>query len=72
MVGGVSPAKRDLVIKERDQAVIRDCDTMGVGSEVTQHLIGPPEWRLAIDHPAMTEELTDKTPPQFGLSEALE
>src|SRR5260370_33036561 len=72
MMSGVSPAKRDLVIEEPDQAVIRDCDTMGVGSEVTQARIGPSEWRLAIDHPAMTEKLTDKTPPQLGLSEALE
>jgi hypothetical protein len=71
-MSGVSPAECDLVIKERKQTVVGDCDTMGVSAEIAEHLIGTSERRLAIDHPAVTEKLADKTPPQLGLSEALE
>jgi hypothetical protein len=60
VVSRVSEAERDLVIVEGDQAVVRDGDAMGVGAEVAEHLVGSAERRLAIDHPVMAEELTEK------------
>jgi len=60
VVSRVSEAERDLVIVEGDQAVVRDGDAMGVSAEVAEHLVGSAERRLAIDHPVMAEELTEK------------
>jgi hypothetical protein len=52
--------------------VIGDSDTMSVGSQVTEYLIGPAEGWFAVDHPAVTEELAEKTAEDFGLGEGLE
>jgi len=60
VVSRVSEAKRDLVIVEGDQAVVRDSDAMGVSAEVAEYLVGSTERWLAIDHPVMAEELTEK------------
>ena len=67
-VGGISPAKRNLVIHERDEAVIGDRHTVCVGAEVAKHLLGPAESWFAVDHPSQREKLTDQTPEQLGLS----
>ena len=61
VVSRVSEAERDLLIVEGDQAVIRDGDTMGVGAEIAEHLVGSAERWLAIDHPVVAEELTEKS-----------
>src|SRR6266567_4466014 len=48
-----------------------DSDTMSVRSQVAKRLVGSAERRLAIDHPAVTEELTEKTTEDFGLRQRL-
>jgi len=42
--------------------VIGDGNTMGISTEVSEHLIGPAERRLAVDHPAVAEQLSEKAP----------
>ena len=71
-VSGVSEAERDCFAVEGDQSVIRDGDTMGIGAEVSEHLVRPAERRLTVDDPAMTEQLSKKAPKQPRLSERLE
>ena len=51
-VSGVSPAKRNLVIRERDEPVIGNCNPMSVGAEIAKYLFGSAERWLAIDNPA--------------------
>ena len=69
-MSGVSPAKRDLVIQERDETVIGNRNAMGVSAEIAQHLLGTAERRLAVDHPSRRMKLTDQAPKQSGLSQA--
>ena len=71
-MSGVSPAKRNLVVHERDEAVIGDRHPMSVGAEVAKHLLGAAESWFAVDNPPRNEQLTDETPKQFGLSQASE
>jgi hypothetical protein len=71
-MGGVSPAKRNLVIGERDEAVIGNRHPMSVGAEVAKHLFGAAERWFAIDYPAWNEELADETSKQSGLGQASE
>jgi hypothetical protein len=71
-VSGVSPAKRNPVIGERDEAVIGDCDPMSVCAEIAKHLFGPAERWFAVDHPAWGVQLTDEVSKQFGFRQASE
>src|SRR6266481_4028414 len=52
--------------------MIGDGDTMSVRSQVTEHLVGPAERWFAVDHPAVAEELAEKTAEHFGLRHGLE
>jgi hypothetical protein len=61
-VSGVSEAERDLFAVEGDQPVIGDGNTMRISTEISEHLIGPAERRLAVDDPAVAEQLTKKAP----------
>ena len=70
LVSGVSPAERDLVIQEGNDAAIGNCNAMGVSAEIAQHLLGSAKRRLAVDYPSRGVKLTDQTPKQFGLSQA--
>ena len=69
-VSGISPAKRNLVIDERDETVTGDRHAVCVGAEVAKHLLGSAEGWLAVDHPSQREKLADQTPEQPGLSQA--
>ena len=40
-----------MIVVECDEPAVGDRDTMGVTGEIAQDLLGPCEWRLAIDHP---------------------
>ena len=55
-MGGVAPAKGDLVLVERDQAVVGNGDAMGVAAEVLQNMFGTSEGWFAVDDPLMTEQ----------------
>ena len=47
----VLPAERNRAVVGCNEAAVRDSDAMGVTGEIAQHLLGPCEWRFAIDHP---------------------
>src|SRR5258708_40149553 len=47
----ILPLEGDAVVIERDQAAVRDGDTMGVAGQGAQHLLGSPEGAFAVDHP---------------------
>jgi hypothetical protein len=71
-MSGISPAKRNPVIHERDETAIGDRHAMGVSAEVAKHLLRSAESWFAIDHPARNKQLTYKTPKQSGLRQTLE
>jgi hypothetical protein len=71
-MSGISPAKRNSVIHERDETAIGDRHAMGVSAEVAKHLLRSAESWFAIDHPARNKQLTYKTPKQSGLRQTLE
>ena len=71
-MSGVSPAKRNLVIQERDETVIGDCHPMSVGARIAKHLFGPAQRWFAVDYPARDEKLADETSEQFGFRQAPE
>ena len=66
-VNGIAPAKRDLVIHERDETAIGDRYPVCVSAEIAKNLLGSAEGWFAIDDPAQGEELADETAKQFGL-----
>ena len=55
-VGGVSPAKGDLVAMQRDEAMVGDGDAMGVGTQVVEDILGAAKGRLAVDHLLVAEQ----------------
>ena len=72
MVSGISPAESNLVIVERNQTVVGDRDTMRVGANVAEHLVGSAEGWFAVDHPVVAEKLADKSAENLRLGEGLE
>src|ERR1039457_120486 len=45
---------------------------MTVCPQITEDLVGPAEGWFAVDHPAVAEELAEKTVEDFGLRQGLE
>ena len=72
LVNGISPAKRNLVIHERDETAMGDRHPVRVGAEIAQHLLGSAESWFAVDHPAQGEELADEGAKQSGLRQTAE
>src|SRR5215472_18012934 len=55
-VDGVSPAKGDLVTRQRDEAMVGDGDAMGVGAQIVENILGAAEGRLAVDQLLAAEQ----------------
>lgn len=58
MVGGVTPAKGNLVVRQCDQAMVGDGDAVGKAAEILQQVLGSTEgwsWSRA-DDPIFAEE----------------
>jgi hypothetical protein len=55
-IGGVSPAKSDVVLVDRDQAVVGNGDAVSVAAEILQNMFGTSKGWFAVNHPLMTEE----------------
>ena len=71
-VSGVSPAKGDLVAGQRQQAMVGDSDPMGVGAQVVEHIVRPPERRLAVDDPVLAEQGTQEGGEGLGRGQPLQ
>ena len=59
---GVPPPECDFTIFEAHKAVIGDCNTMRVRTQIAEHLFGSTERRFAIHNPAQGGQLTDEAP----------
>src|ERR1019366_9953308 len=57
----IFPAERNRAVVGCNEAAVRDGDAMGVTGEIAQYLLGPCEWRLAIDHPLDAPQRSDET-----------
>ena len=68
----VFPAKRDLIILEREQSMVGDGDAVRIASEIIQHMFGAAEGRLGIDDPVLAEELSEKLAKATWLSKTLQ
>src|SRR5258707_2905700 len=71
-MGGVTPAKGDFLVGERDQSVVGDGYAMGVTAQIAEHILGASEGRLRVDHPVISEQRAQPGSKDFGLSEELE
>src|SRR4051812_31894259 len=57
----VFPGETDFAVGEREQPAVGDGDTMGIAAEIGQHLFGPAEGRLGVDHPVEASEVAETT-----------
>ena len=48
---GVSPAEAHLAVLEAEESSVGDGDSMCVAGQILQHMFGPSERRLGVDHP---------------------
>ncbi len=60
-VGIVLPKKLDLGSRDGKQPMVGDGDTMGVASQIVQHMLGAAERRLSIDNPVLPIKLAQQT-----------
>ena len=56
VVSGIAPAKGDLAIGKRDQAMVGDGHAMGVAAEILQHILGATEGAFRVHHPVFSEQ----------------
>lgn len=71
-MGGVAPAEGDLIVMKGNKTTIRNRNAMGVGAEISQHLIGSAKRRFAVHHPPAAIELMDQAPEESGLNQSPE
>ena len=72
VVSGIAPAKRDLVIGERDESVVGDGDAMGVVAQITERMLGASEGPFGVDVPVVSEQGSDPGGEDFGVSEGFQ
>lgn len=56
---GVPPAKADPIFDETDQSAVRDGHTVGIASQIFEHMVGASQGRLGIDDPLGRAELIE-------------
>ncbi len=56
----VFPAKRNSIILEGDESLVRDRDTMGIAREIMQDMFWTAEGWLGVDDPVLLEKLSQK------------
>ena len=71
-VGGVSPAKGDLVVGRGDEARVGDGDTVRLAAEVMKNMLRTTEGRFAINHPVLAEPWAEKGGEGVRLSPRLQ
>jgi hypothetical protein len=58
-VFGVPPAKADTIFDQADQSAVRDGHTVGVASQIFEHVVEACQGRLGIDDPLGLAELIE-------------
>ena len=72
MVGGVAPAKGNLAVRQRDQAMVGDGDAVGIAAEILQDVLGSAEGWFGVDDPIFAEERTQPGSEELGMGERCE
>src|SRR5216683_1720275 len=57
----VLPAKSDLGVGDREQAMVGDGDPVGITGQIVKDMLGSAEGRLGIDDPLLLEQSTQKS-----------
>ena len=55
-VSGIAPTEGNIALGQRDESAVGNGDTMGVGTEIAQHMFRPAERPLGVDDPIVTEQ----------------
>ena len=71
-MSGITPAKSDLAIGERDQAMVGDGYTMSVAAQILQHIFGAAEGTFQVDHPVLPVEWPQPGSEDLGLRKKLQ
>ena len=72
MVSRITPAKSDLAIGERDQAMVGDGHTMSVAAQILQHIFGAAEGTFQVHHPVLSVEWPQPGGEDLGLRKKLQ
>ena len=54
-MGGVAPAKGDLVIDQGNESMVGDGDAMGIAAQILEHILGATEGWFGVDVPVVSE-----------------
>ena len=69
LLSGIAPAESNDAIGERDEAVVRDCHSMGVLAEIAERMLRTAKRSLRINHPFGTEQRTKPGRERFRILE---
>jgi len=72
VVGRVTPAKGDLVVRQCDQAMVGDGNAVSIAAEILQHILGSAEGWFGVDDPIFAEEGTQPGSEELGMGERCE
>ena len=72
LVCGVPPAKRNLAVRERDQAAVGYGDAVSVSAEIPDDVLGPAKRALTVDDPVVAEELPQPGGERLRMSKKLQ
>ncbi len=72
VVGGVTPAKGNLAVRQCDQAMVGDGDAMSIAAQILQHVLGSAEGWFGVDDPIFAEERTQPGSEELGMGERCE
>jgi hypothetical protein len=61
--------KGDLVIGQRDEAIVGDGHAMGVAAEILEYILGAAEGWFAVDHPRLAKQWSEPGSEGPGLSQ---
>ena len=67
VVGRVTPAKSNLAVGQRDQAMVGDGDAVSIATEILQDVHGPAEGWFGVDDPVFAEERTEPGGEKLGM-----
>jgi len=72
MMRRITPAKSDLAIGERDQAMVGDGHAMSVAAQIVQHIFGATEGTFQVDHPVLSKQRPQPGGKDLGLRKKLQ